>query len=144
MRTDSRRDFGRNTVFAEGKAGLLIRSAAHGKGSGIDHPVKRPVRASLDNPGSAILQFRIPIFIRKGYFGFRYMPISIPSFNHVHLFFEPASAPLASSPLPAMASSGDQLIDRTRGLAGFFCFQMLLRDSSFWPNHAIPITNTMT
>src|SRR6185503_8536271 len=85
MGTNPRCDFGRNAVFAERKASLLIRSAAHRERACVDHPVEWPVGASLDRPGSSILQCRIPIFVGERHFGFRYMPVSIPRFNHTHL-----------------------------------------------------------
>src|SRR5688572_31994987 len=83
MRTDSRSDFCRQAVLAQWKAGLLIGPASHGEGACIDHPVERAVRAGLDDGGSSVLQFTVPVFVRKRDLRFRYMSIRVPRLNHV-------------------------------------------------------------
>src|SRR6266702_3592554 len=85
MRTDSRRDFCRHAILAEGKTGLLIGPASHGKRAGIDHPVEWTIRASFHNGRPAILQFWIPVLVRERHFGFRDMPVRVPRLNHLRL-----------------------------------------------------------
>src|SRR5690349_25139435 len=84
MRANARRDFRRDTVFTKRKTGWLIGPTAHRESARVYHPVERPIGTGLDNRRSPILEFRISILVRERHFGFRYMPVRIPRFDHVH------------------------------------------------------------